>query len=47
MRRLTERCHDPEELQRLVGAQFLQAASDNGGGAMSMGGMMIGGDSYA
>jgi twitching motility protein PilT len=42
-----ERCHDPEELQRLVGAQFLQAAADNGVGAMSMGGMMMGGDSYA
>ena len=41
-----ERCHDPEELQRLVGSAFIQA-SDNGGGAMSMGGMMMGGDSYA
>jgi twitching motility protein PilT len=41
-----ERCHDPEELQRLVGAQFLQAA-DNGVGAMSMGGGLMGGDSYA
>jgi twitching motility protein PilT len=42
-----ERCHDPEELQRLVGAQFLQAAADNGVGSMSMGGGLMGGDSYA
>jgi twitching motility protein PilT len=41
-----ERCHDPEELQRLVGSAFIQA-SDNGGSAMSMGGLMMGGDSYA
>jgi twitching motility protein PilT len=46
-----ERCHDPEELQRLVGSAFIQT-QDNGAGAMasggmSMGGMMMGGDSYA
>jgi twitching motility protein PilT len=42
-----ERCHDPEELQRLVGSAFLQSAADNGAAAASMGGMMMGGDSYA
>jgi twitching motility protein PilT len=40
-----ERCHDPEELQRLVGSSHGDSASysDNGGG-MSMGSMMGGGD---
>jgi twitching motility protein PilT len=41
-----ERCHDPEELQRLVGSAYIQT-QDVGVGAMSMGGMMMGGDSYA
>jgi twitching motility protein PilT len=41
-----ERCHDPEELQRLVGTAAPQLAA-TGGGAMSMGGMTMGGDSYA
>jgi twitching motility protein PilT len=43
-----ERCHDPEELQRLVGSSFIQA-QDNGAMSMgmSMGGTMMGGDSYA
>jgi twitching motility protein PilT len=41
-----ERCHDPEELQRLVGSAAMNQAAD--GNAMSMsGGMMMGGDSYA
>ncbi len=40
-----ERCHDPEELQRLVGSSHGDSASysDNGGG-ISMGSMMSGGD---
>jgi len=37
-----ERCHDPEELQRLVGGA--SAAPMDGGGAMAMGSMMGGGD---
>jgi twitching motility protein PilT len=41
-----ERCHDPEELQRLVGGS-LGSAYAEGGAAMSMGGMSMGGDSYA
>jgi twitching motility protein PilT len=41
-----ERCHDPEELQRLVGSAAMNQPAD--GNAMSMsGGMMMGGDSYA
>jgi twitching motility protein PilT len=39
-----ERCHDPEELQRLVGSAA--PASPTGGAAMSMSGDMMGG-SYA
>ncbi len=38
-----ERCHDPEELQRLVGGASAPPAMD-GGGAMAMGSMMSGGD---
>jgi twitching motility protein PilT len=38
-----ERCHDPEELQRLVGGSNSSAYAD-GGGAMSVGSMMSGGD---
>jgi twitching motility protein PilT len=38
-----ERCHDPEELQRLVGGASAAAPMD-GGGAMAMGSMMSGGD---
>jgi len=38
-----ERCHDPEELQRLVGGAAAPTGMD-GGGAMAMGGMMSGGD---
>ena len=38
-----ERCHDPEELQRLVGGAASPTGMD-GGGAMAMGGMMSGGD---
>jgi twitching motility protein PilT len=38
-----ERCHDPEELQRLVGGASAPTGMD-GGGAMAMGGMMSGGD---
>ena len=41
-----ERCHDPEELQRLVGGTLGNAYPD-GGGALSMGSMSMGGDSYA
>ncbi len=41
-----ERCHDPEELQRLVGGS-LGNAYPEGGGALSMGSMSMGGDSYA
>jgi twitching motility protein PilT len=37
-----ERCHDPEELQRLVGGSSSPIQVD--GGAMAMGGMMSGGD---
>ena len=40
-----ERCHDPEELQRLVGGSLGNGYSE-GGAAMSMG-MSMGGDSYA
>jgi twitching motility protein PilT len=41
-----ERCHDPEELQRLVGNAALNPAPS--GNAMSMsGGMLMGGDGYA
>ena len=40
-----ERCHDPEELQRLVGSSHGDSASyADGGGGMSMGSMMSGGD---
>ncbi len=38
-----ERCHDPEELQRLVGGVSAPPPMD-GGGAMAMGSMMSGGD---
>jgi len=38
-----ERCHDPEELQRLVGGASAPPPMD-GGGAMAMGSMMSGGD---
>jgi twitching motility protein PilT len=41
-----ERCHDPEELQRLVGSAFIQTEDAASVGSMSMGGMMMGGDSY-
>ncbi len=42
-----ERCHDPEELQRLVGSAAINPPSA-GGSAMSMsGGMLMGGDGYA
>ncbi|MBA3691751.1 MAG: type IV pilus twitching motility protein PilT [Actinobacteria bacterium] len=42
-----ERCHDPEELQRLVGSAAINPPSA-GGNAMSMsGGMLMGGDGYA
>jgi twitching motility protein PilT len=41
-----ERCHDPEELQRLVGSSAPQQLEPSGGG-MVMGGMTMGGDSYA
>jgi hypothetical protein len=37
-----ERCHDPEELQRLVGGS--SAPSFDGGGAMAVGSAMSGGD---
>ena len=39
-----ERCHDPEELQRLVGGASGSALRSDGGGAMAMGSMMSGGD---
>ena len=40
-----ERCHDPEELQRLVGGSLSPATPhSDGGGAMAMGSMMSGGD---
>jgi twitching motility protein PilT len=39
-----ERCHDPEELQRLVGGSSGPTHVDSGGGAMAMGSMMSGGD---
>jgi len=42
-----ERCHDPEELQRLMGGSGGAAAYPDGGGALSMGSMSMGGDSYA
>src|SRR6185295_6623951 len=35
-----ERCHDAEELQRLVGGGSAPTHVDNGGGAMAMGSMM-------
>ena len=40
-----ERCHDPEELQRLVGN--FSGSTPMGGGAMALSGDMMGGDSYA
>ena len=40
-----ERCHDPEELQRLVGGSN-GVGYPEGGGAMSVGSMAMGGDSY-
>ena len=40
-----ERCHDPEELQRLVGN--FSGATPMGGGAMALSADMMGGDSYA
>ena len=40
-----ERCHDPEELQRLVGSSA--ASTPMGGSAMALSGDMMGGDSYA
>jgi len=40
-----ERCHDPEELQRLVGSSA--QSTPMGGSAMAMSGDMMGGDSYA
>jgi twitching motility protein PilT len=41
-----ERCHDPEELQRLVGGSTgaSSAYADGNGGGMPMGSMMTGGD---
>ncbi len=39
-----ERCHDPEELQRLVGGGLSNPTHPDGGGAMAMGSMMSGGD---
>ena len=39
-----ERCHDPEELQRLVGGAVRTAPAWTAAGAMAMGGMMSGGD---
>jgi twitching motility protein PilT len=43
-----ERCHDPEELQRLVGSAFIQTQDNVGAmSGMSMGGSLMGGDSYA
>jgi twitching motility protein PilT len=39
-----ERCHDPEELQRLMGGSG-GAGYPEGGGALSMGSMSMGGDS--
>ena len=39
-----ERCHDPEELQRLVGSSHGDSASYADNGGMSMGSMMSGGD---
>ena len=42
-----ERCHDPEELQRLMGGSGGGAAAyPDSGGALSMGSMSMGGDSY-
>jgi twitching motility protein PilT len=40
-----ERCHDPEELERLMGGSG-GAVYPNAGGASSMGSMSMGGDSY-
>jgi twitching motility protein PilT len=40
-----ERCHDPEELQRLVGSSA--PSTPMGGSAMALSGDMMGGDSYA
>ena len=42
-----ERCHDPEELERLVGGSLSGGGYPDGGGALSMGSMSMGGDSYA
>jgi twitching motility protein PilT len=42
-----ERCHDPEELERLVGGSLSGGGYPEGGGALSMGSMSMGGDSYA
>ncbi|MDH4113731.1 MAG: type IV pilus twitching motility protein PilT [Actinomycetota bacterium] len=36
-----ERCHDPEELQRLMGGGAIGGAPADGGGAMDMGGGMV------
>jgi twitching motility protein PilT len=41
-----ERCHDPEELQRLVGSAAMNQPVGNNAMSMS-GGMMMGGDDYA
>jgi twitching motility protein PilT len=38
-----ERCHDPEELQRLIGGGSTADAYANAGGGMAMGSMMMGG----
>jgi twitching motility protein PilT len=40
-----ERCHDPEELQRLVGSS--SPSTPMGGSAMALSGDMMGGDGYA
>jgi twitching motility protein PilT len=40
-----ERCHDPEELQRMVGSS--SPSTPVGGAAMSMSGGLMGGDGYA
>jgi twitching motility protein PilT len=40
-----ERCHDPEELQRLVGSSV--PSTPMGGSAMALSGDMMGGDGYA
>ncbi|MFN8232754.1 MAG: type IV pilus twitching motility protein PilT [Actinomycetota bacterium] len=42
-----ERCHDPEELQRLVGSAYIQTQDNIGAmSGTSMGGSWTGGDSY-